>query len=264
MKFFKFTLFSIVGTLLIVNNFVEAAHILEPLRTEISQTPPRGRTFGQIEYVYSDDDPEVGKDVTEHELAVEFEIGVGERTQLNLEAEILLEEEEEGSPETENGIKGIAVGLKHRFQDETGVLPDAAFLTEFAPAAGLKGNEAELKATLLLTKNFTNRFLIHLESGILYITERELEVADGETEIHNANIFIYNIAPIVRIIPDRILAVVELNGVSDFKANSNDVSIMPELILVVKNHAFKLGVPIGISEDAKDFGIRFAISKLFR
>ena len=264
MKILKLTLFGSLGFLLIVSSFVEAAHILEPLGTEISQTPPRGRAFGQIEYVYSDDNPELGEDVTEHKLAFEFEIGVGERTQLNLEAEVLLEEEEEGSPDTENGIEEIAVGFKHRFLDETGVLPDAAILMEFAPAAGLKGNEAELKATLLLTKNFTNRFLIHLESGILYITERETEGFDGETEIHNSNILIYNIAPIIRIIPDRLLAVAELNGESDFKTNSNNVSIMPEVILAVKNHAFKLGVPIGVSEDAKDIGVRFAISKLFR
>lgn len=263
-----FTVFLL--TISLPDETINAAHILEPLGTEISATPPRGRIFGQIEYAYSKIEPKNGETTTSHTLPVEFEIGVGERSQLNLEAEILLEET---NGETENGIEEMAFGLKHRFLDETQTLPDMAFLMEFAPAAGLEGNEAELKATLLATKNLTSRFLIHLESGYLHETEREIEVegtviggevsGEGIIEVENTGLFIYNIAPVFKVIPDRLLLIVELNGKSNFKSNENEVTITPEVILVVQDLAIKGGVPFGLTDESQELGIHIGISKLF-
>ena len=273
MKRTIFRLIVFFGTMLMLDNFLYAAHILEPLGTEIAATPPRGRMFGQMEYLYSKEDPDNGAEVTSHVFPVEFEVGVGERTQLNFEASVLLEKKVEGVVETDNGIQELAFGLKHRFLDETPNLPDAAFLVEFAPAAGLKGDEAELKATFLMTKNLTNRFLVHVETGYLLETEREVEVegtvsgtavtGEGKIKVENTNIFVYNVAPTIRVIPDRLLLLAELNGESNFRDNINDVTISPEVIFVIQNMALKFRVPIGLTDEANDIAIHFGISKLF-
>jgi len=252
-----------------------AAHILEPLGTEIAATPPRGRMFGQVEYLYTQKDPDDGPKVNTHLLPLEFEIGVGERTQLNLEAAVLIEEDIEGVQGKSDGIQEMAFGLKHRFFDETETLPDAGFLVEFAPAAGLKGDEAELKTTLLFTKNLSNRFLVHLETGYLLETEREIEVegmvigggpdveGEGKTKVENTHHFVYNVAPVFRLIPERLLLVAELNGESNFKTHFDDIMVRPEIILVIQELALKFAVPVGISSEADDFGFHFGISKLF-
>ena len=273
MKRAIFSLIVLFGTVLIADDFLYAAHILEPLGTEIAATPPRGRMFGQMEYLYSKDDPDNGAEVTSHVFPVEFEVGVGERTQLNFEALVLLEKKVEGVVETDSGIQELAFGLKHRFLDETKTLPDTAFLVEFAPAAGLKGDEAELKGTFLMTKNLTNRFLVHVETGYLLETEREIKVegtisgtdvtGKGKIEVENASIFIYNVAPIIRVIPDRLLLLAELNGESNFRDNNNDITIAPEVIFVIQKLALKFRVPIGLTDEADDIGIHFGISKLF-
>lgn len=264
MKRITLSVMAFLGTMLLTNDLLYAAHILEPLGTEIAATPPRGRMFGQIEYAYSKDDSENGNEVTSHILPIEFEVGIGERTQLNLEAEVLLEESSGG--ETENGIEEMAFGLKHRLLDETKTLPDMAFLVEFSPAAGLRGDEAELKGTILLTKNLTNRFLVHVETGYLLETEREVEIENhvAEVNVENANIFVYNVAPIFRVIPDRLLLLAELNGESNFRDNINRVTIAPEVILAIKRLSLKLAVPFGITDEARDIGVHFGISKLFR
>jgi hypothetical protein len=266
MKWATFSIITLLGSLLIANDLIYAAHILEPLGTEIAATPPRGRMFGQIEYAYSKIDPDEGEEITSHTLPVEFEIGVGERTQLNLEAVVLLKEEEGSSEESENGIEEMAFGLKHRFLDESETLPDAAFLVEFAPAAGLKGDEAELKGTLLFTKNLTNRFLIHVETGYLHKTEREVEVEgiEGEVHVENANIFVYNIVPIIRVIPDRLLLMVELNGESNFRDDIDAITIAPEAIFAIQNMALKVAVPLGLTDESQDMGVRVGLSRLFQ
>jgi len=255
MKKLIFILLILTGGFFVVTDVLYAAHILEPLGTEIAATPPRGRLFGQIEYAYSNDDPDEGEEIEAHSLALEFEIGIGERTQLNLEGEILLEESH--GDEEESGIEEIAFGLKHRFMDETQTLPDAAFLIEFVPGVGLKDDESEIKGSILLTKNFTNQFLTHLELGYIYETENE------EEEIENANIFVYNIAPIYRYLPDQLLLIAELNGKSNFEEDIHQITIAPEAIYVMNNMAFKLAIPIGVTDDADDIGVRFGISKLF-
>jgi len=257
MKRMIFSILVFCGMVLLANDFIYAAHILEPLGTEIAATPPRGRMFGEVKYAYIKDDPDDSEEITSHVLGFEFEIGVGERTQLNLEAEVLLDEEEDKSDESESGIEEIAFGVKHRFWDETDTQPDAAFLVEVAPGAGLNNDESELKGSLLLTKNFTNKFLTHFELGYLYVTE------DEEDETTNTNNVIYNIAPIFRIIPDKFLLVAELNGLYDFDNDISDVSLSPEIIYVFKKTALKFRTIFGLSDEADDFAIEIGISKLF-
>ena len=258
-------IFIVLGVLLWVEDSVYSAHILEPLGTEIASTPPRGRMFGQIEYLYTKDDPKTEANFTAHRLPLEFEIGVGERTQLNLEASLVIHQKEEGVQGTGSGIQELAFGLKHRFLDETTTLPDAGFLVEFAPAAGLKGDEAEFKTTLLFTKNFSKQFLVHLETGYLLETEREseLEMTEVKTVVKNSHIFVYNIAPVYRLIPDRLLLVTEMNGTSNFKTSEDKIVVRPEIILAIQNLALKISVPVGITSEADDYGVHFGISRLF-
>ena len=245
--------FIFLGIVSVTNDPLHAAHILEPMGTEISATPPRGKMFGQIEYHVARGETENGTRTTERALQIEFEIGVGERTQINLEAEVLLEEESGG--ETEKGIEEIALGLKHRFLDESETTPDMAFLVEFAPAAGLERNSAELKGTLLLTRNLTNRWLVHAEVGYLYETERESDA--GEVHIHNESHLIYNLAPVYQFIPDQLLFILDLNGRGDA------VTIAPEVIWVTDHLTFKLAVPVGVTDEAVDTSFRLGVSKLF-
>ncbi len=87
------TILSIIIALSIVlvwGDMLFAAHILEPLGTEIAATPPRGRTFVQVEYVYSNDDPDGGENIKSHALALEFEIGVEKGHSLTLRLKFFL------------------------------------------------------------------------------------------------------------------------------------------------------------------------------
>jgi hypothetical protein len=246
---------------------VLAAHILEPVGTEIAATPPRGRMFGQVNYEYTRE--ENGTTKTTHLLPIEFEIGLGERTQLNLEGEILLREEVTGSPR-ESGVEEIGIGIKHRFLDETQLLPDAAFEAEYSPSIGLKGNEHGIKGALILSKNLHPRFVVHLNGAYELETERELDVTGGTDEVVNHATWFYNVAPMVRVIPDRLMVLAELNGRTEVSGNTV-LTLAPEVIVVIQtetffalqNLAFKLAVPFGLNDRSPDIGVKFGISKLF-
>ena len=251
-----------------------AAHILEPLGTEIASTAPRGRMFGQIVYDYSKF--ENGTTLKTHLLPVEFEAGIGERTQLNLEGVVVLREEV--GTTREHGVDELAFGVKHRFVDEGRVAPDMAFEAEYVPSAGLTGNHKAVAATLILSKNVTPRFVLHLNGGYELETERELEgtadLVTGEVtiaeEVHNQASVFYNVAPIFKVIPDRLMLLAELNGHTHASGNT-ELVVAPEIIVVIQsetffalqNVAFKFAVPFGLNDDSPDIGIKFAISKLF-
>ncbi len=238
---------------------VRAAHILEPLGTEIAATAPRGRVFGQIVYEYKR--TENGIDQSTHLLPVEFEIGLGERTQLNLEAELLLRENQTGDAGRKNGIEEIGIGVKHRFIDETRLLPDMAFEAEFAPAVGLEGDERGLKGVLIASKNIHPRFVIHANAAY------EIETDTGGESKGN---WFYNFSPVIRAIPDRLMVLAEFNGKTKGSGNT-ELTLGPEIIavfqtdtfLALQNMAFKLALPFGLNEHSPDFGVKLGISKLF-
>lgn len=240
---------------------VLAAHILEPLGTEIAATPPRGRMFGQLNYEYARETD--GGASSTHLLPIEFEIGLGERTQINLEGEILLREEITGAPR-ERGVEEIGFGVKHRFLDETERLPDAAFEAEFSPSVGLTGNAQAMKGVLIVSKNLHPRVVVHLNLGYEVETESE-----GE-EVVNEATWSYNVAPIYRVIPDRLLVLAELNGLTS-PSGGTQLTLAPEVIGVIQtetffalqNLAFKLAVPFGLTDRSPDIGVRFGVSKLF-
>ncbi|MCI0526759.1 MAG: hypothetical protein L0Y56_04805 [Nitrospira sp.] len=254
--------------LLVFADFAFAAHIMEPLGTEIAATTPRGRMFGQAVYEYSR--VENGTTKNTHLLPIEFEIGVGERTQLNLEGETLLREDETGNPARESGVEEIAIGVKHRFLDETPVLPDAAFEAEFAPSIGLKGNEHGVKGALILTKNLHPRLVVHVNGAYELETEREIDISTPTDEVINHATWFYNVAPMIRVIPDRLMVLLELNGKIPASGNT-ELTVAPEVIGVIQtetffalqNLAFKLAVPFGLNDHSPDIGVKFGVSKLF-
>lgn len=247
---------------------VLAAHILEPLGTEITATPPRGRMFGQVHYEYSRE--ENGTTKTTHLLPIEFEIGLGERMQLNLEGEILLREDETGVSSRESGVEEVGIGIKHRFLDETRFLPDAAFGAEFTPSIGLEGNAHGMKGVLILSKNLHPRVVVHLNGGYELETERELDVTSGTDEVVNHATWFYNVVPMFRAIPDRLMVLAELNGRTEVSGNTQ-LTLAPEVIIVIQtetffalqNLAIKLAVPFGLNGDSPDIGVNFGFSKLF-
>ncbi len=236
-----------------------AAHILEPIGTEIASTSPRGRTFGQVVYDYARTENANRKNV--HRLPIEFEIGLGERTQLNLEAEYLLRETETGNPDRESGIEELGIGIKHRFMDETAWLPDAAFEAEFAPAVGLRGDERALKGVLIASKNLNPSVVLHLNAGYEIETD---DLGDSKAAWH------YSAAPVIRLVPDRLMLLAEFNG-KTVASGDTEATIAPEIIgvfqtetfLRLQNVAFKLAFPFGLNDHSPDFGIQFGISKLF-
>jgi hypothetical protein len=253
------------------------AHILEPLGTEIASTTPRGRMFGQVVYDYSKF--ENGTTAKLHTGSVEFEAGIGERTQLNLEGLILLREDVGGT--RENGVDELAFGVKQRFADESRSVPDTAFEVEYVPSAGLQGNGHAMAGTLILSKNLGPHFIVHLNGGYELETERELEVETGTPadpdavaavteEVHSGATWIYNVAPMFKVIPDKLMLLAEFNGRTQVSGDS-ELVVAPEVIgvlqtdtfLTLQNVAFKLGFPFGLNDDSPDFGIRFGISSLF-
>jgi len=264
-----YTMFFMIINLFVMvfADLVFAAHILEPLGTEIAATTPRGRMFGQAMYEYSREENSTTKNT--HLLPIDLEIGIGEKTQLNLEGETLLREDETGNPERESGVEEIAIGVKHRFLDETRVLPDAAFEAEFAPAIGLKGNEHGVKGTLILSKNLHPRLVVHLNGAYELETEREIELPATDEVVNHATWF-YNVAPMFRLIPDRLMILAELNGRTPASGNTV-LTLAPEVIAVIQtetflalqNLALKLAVPIGLNDRSPDIGVKFGISKLF-
>lgn len=255
------------------------AHILEPLNTEIAATSPRGRMFGQIVYDYSKF--ENGTTVKTHVLPVDLELGVGERTQLNLQAAIALREDTGGIHES--GVDELAVGVKQRFLDEGRVAPDLAFEAEYVPSAGLTGNHKAVAASLILSKNVTPRFVLHLNGGYELETERETEIetaplgSGGEDVVvglteaaHNQATWFYNVAPMIKVIPDKLMVVAEFNGRTPASGDTTLV-VAPEVIAVfqtetffaLQNVAFKFAVPFGLNDDSPDIGFQFGVSKLF-
>ncbi len=244
-----------------------AAHILEPLGTEITATPPRGRMFGQVNYEYTRE--ENGTTKTTHLLPIEFEIGLGERTQLNLGGDILLREEITGSPKA-SGIEEIGVGVKHRFMDEARLLPDAAFEVDYSPSIGLKGNGHGIKSALILSKNLHPRFVVHLNVAYGLETEREIDVTSRTDEVVNHTTWSYNMAPMFRAIPDILMVLAELNGRTEVSGNTV-LTLAPEVIVVIQtgtffalqNMAIKLAVPFGLNGNSPDIGVKFGLSMLF-
>ncbi len=251
---------------LFLSNFTYAAHILEPLGTESASTPQRGRMFGEIVYQY---EKSGGKT---HFLPLAFEIGLGERTQLNLEGEILLRAEKADGQhgQHEKGIEEMSLGVKHRFLDETARRPDAAFEVEFSPAIGLKGNGQGVKGILILSKNLNPRFVLHINGAYELETEREIELHDGTDEVVNQETWFYNVAPMFKIIPDRLMFVVEFNSQKQSSGNT-EMRIAPEIIGVfqtetffaLQNFAVKLAFPIGLNDHSPDKGVILGFSKLF-
>lgn len=235
---------------------LSGAHFKEPLGTEIADTPVAGRLLGHLEYEYAEGD-HGDEDFSTHALGLELEIGIGDRTQLNLEAEFALEDKE--GDNVERGIEEIAFGAKHRFHDETDRLPDLAFLLEFAPGAGISSDESEFKASILLTKNFSPAFLTHFELGYILETENG---EHGEEE-ENTHLFIYNLAPMFQVIHDRLMLLMELNGESDFDDDDHAISLAPEVIYEIRDTFIKIAIPIGLTDDAPDIGFRFGLSRFF-
>ena len=256
---------------------VLAAHILEPLDTEIAATSPRGRMFVQIVYDYAKF--ENGTTVKTHLLPVEFEAGIGERSQLNLKGVVVLREEV--GTAREHGVDELAFGLKHRFLDEGPMAPDAAFEVEYVPSAGLTGNGHALAGTFILSKNLGPRFVLHLNGGYELETERGIAVEMGTPtdpdavaavteEVHNQATWIYSVAPMFKVIPDKLILLAELNG-RTHASGDTELIVAPEMIAVIQsetffalqNIAFKVAVPFGLNDQSPDIGFKFGISKLF-
>ncbi len=234
------------------------AHLKEPLGTEIADTPLPGRTLTHSEYNYSEGKHH-NEDTCFHGLALEFEVGVTHRTQICLEAETALKEQE--GDKIHRGAEELCFGVKHRFFDETNILPDMALLAEYGEGVDLKDGVQEFKGSLLLTKHFVPRFLTHLELG--YILEKEKEEEDGATITHESRFFIYNLAPMVEVIHERLMALVELNGESSFDNDTHRISLAPQVIFEVKDTFLKLSLPIGLTDETDDIAVRFGISHLF-
>ncbi len=278
----KATLFGVAALTFALPLFAQealGAHILEPLGTEIASTTPRGRMFGQIGYDYSQF--ENGTTSKSHLLPVDFEAGIGERTQLNLDGVIVLREEV--GTERDHGVAELAFGVKQRFLDEGRVAPDMAFEAEYVPSAGLTGNGKAVAATLILSKNVTPRLLVHVNGGYELETERDTEVATapvggggedvviGIAEVaHNQATWFYSVAPMVKVIPDKLVLLAEFNGRTQASGDTTMV-VAPEVIAVLQsetffalqNVAFKFAVLFGLNDDSPDVGFKFGISKLF-
>lgn len=267
MKKIVFPLLCLILILFISGGDIFAAHILEPLGTEIATTPSRGRMFGQVKYEYSREENGTRKDT--RLLPVELEIGIGERTQLNMEGVILLREKETGSPK-DSGVEEIGFGIKHRFLDESRILPDTAFGAEFSPSTGVNGNGHGMKGALVFSKNLLPRFVVHLNVAYELETEGEFDGTTGTEEVVNHTTWSYNVAPMFRLIPDRLMMLAELNGQSHAFGDT-ELTLAPEVIGVIQtetiftlqNLAFKIAVPFGLNEHSPDIGVKFGISKLF-
>ncbi|HSG06119.1 MAG TPA: hypothetical protein VLB09_06945 [Nitrospiria bacterium] len=229
--------------------------------TEIPVTVPSGSLFGQLEYSYAVNNSGTDGKITSHALPMEFEIGLGKHTQINLEGEILLEERADPMGEKESGIEELAFGLKRRLSEETSYFPASAFLVEYAPASGLEGSHSEFKTSLLLGKTLGNRVHLYISTGYLLETKRETE--GSETEVENVQHFQYHFAPAVTIIPHHIIGLVEFIGETDFKHAQTEAVLMPELIVGNDDISLKVGIPLGLTSESADYGVRVALSRFF-
>jgi hypothetical protein len=102
------------------------------------------------------------------------------------------------------------------------------------------------------------------------VTGRELDVTSGTDEVVNHTTWFYNVAPMFRVIPDRLMVLAELNGRTEVSGNTQ-LTIAPEVIGVIQtetffalqNLAIKLAVPVGLNGASPDIGVKIGLSKLF-
>lgn len=251
--------------LFLCTDLAYGAHILEPLGTETAATPPRGRMFGQLTYAVTEPNDQASHNISA--FSIEFEAGIGEKTQLNLEAETLLNNE--SGDNQEKGVEEISFGLKQRFLDETEMAPDSAIEVEFVPSSGFDIDERSILATIILSKNITPEILVHLNLG--YRLKTGIKTAGPETIIDRDGIGIINVTPIFKAIPDKLMLMTEFNAKIDPAEDTLEIVFSPEVIFVVQtatffnmqNMAFKFAFPIGLTNDSPDIGVQFGVSKLF-
>lgn len=118
--------------------------------------------------------------------------------------------------------------MRHEF-----FLTDPAFEAEFVPSIGLKGNEHGFKGALILSKNHHSRFIVHINVAYELETEREIDVSPPSDEVVNHATWFYNVAPMFRVFPDRLMVLAELNGQT--KASDNtELTLGSEVIGVIQ------------------------------
>jgi hypothetical protein len=169
-------LFIMISLLLSTNNPVFGAHILEPLGLEIAATPPRGRVFGGIVYSNNSKDIAEGEKVAEDALSLEFEVGVGENTQLHFEAGIIIAEEH--GHEIVGEVTPLMMSMNHALafieagKGEGAIRIAEGIYEDFHPPMSgmnhMSGKEPGLKTTSeRIDKRFGTKTLSSLADAIL-------------------------------------------------------------------------------------------------
>lgn len=247
---------AVVGCL---TSAVEAAHVTEPIETESTLIPPKGHLFVFTGYTFETNGER------EHELPVEVEFGLTERTQLNLEGEVLILEEND---EKERGVKELAFGLKQLLWGNPDVLHPTgqglrensalALSLDFAPVSRVSGDAQAFTVKLLASQAVGHNLLVHMNAGY----ELESRTISGERKA--VNTALWRIAPMWQLVHDRLYAVGELVGERDFTQDATKLSFIPELIVSpTSSVSFKVGFAVGLTDATPDWGIRSGVSILF-
>jgi hypothetical protein len=227
---------------LLISSPVQAAHLFEPLETESTLTAPEGRFFAFTGYTYETNGE------TEHELPIEVEFGLTDRTQFNMEGEILILKK--GGDDNERGIKEIGFGIKHLIwgdPDPHHALSDGllerlslAGELEFAPVSRVSGDAQAFSVKFIASEVVTEKLALHI------------------------NMALWRIAPMWELVHDRLYAVGELVGERNFTQDVTKVSVIPEIIMSSsQSMSIKVGVSMGLTSDTADWGVRSGVSVLF-
>jgi hypothetical protein len=250
----------VLWVFLLVSPAVHAAHLFEPLETEITQTAPEGKFFGFTGYKYETNGE------TEHELPIEIEYGLSERTQLNLEGEILILKKE--GDDEERGVKEIGFGLKHLLWGDPDPhhAPSESLLEglslaaelEFAPVNRTSGDAQAFVFKLIASQVVTDKLVVHVNVGY----ELESRTVNGTRDEFNTAL--WRVAPMWELIHDRLYAVGELVGERDFTRDVTKISVIPELVVSPwPSVSFKAGMSVGLNDETADWGVRSGVSVLF-
>ena len=225
-----------------------------PLTTDDAWTVEKGGFESEAGFDFSrqdNHDKELGPSLTlAYGLSERMDIGLGS-------GYIFLDPKKNGK---ENGFADTELYAKYRLFDEKGRIPAFAIsgilkIPTASESKSLGSGQTDFGINTILTKNLSERWVLHLNLGYTFI---------GEDGVDNE----FNYSAAAQFILSKELALVgEVVGANNFNGRNGDdpiSSLLGTYYLVTEDIVWDAGVEIGMSKAAPDFRVTAGLTFLFK